>query len=281
MKRNANRIISLWAAVLMVFNIVMPAGAALADGTGASATYENGLPVDFSDGPLSPETILGPAVEYGVVANKYDQTGHTETNFAVKEFQINNSQSIEIIGSGDAPIPFYIGQLSDGTRFWNGQATNVVFDVFINKNQADHGKPHENKHVVYSNDYPPTNVYGREKDVINAYVDTLLNYAASSSNVLANKQATCRPNPADKTIDLTTQGYPKEATIYVDCTHLKNVYFGSIAHTGETASIDTIDGYAFHNCKRMNWFKFPESVSTIGYGAFLYHGTLALVGAPG
>lgn len=55
---------------------------------------------------------------------------------------------------------------------------------------------------------------------------------------------------------------------FEDCTHLKNVYFGSIAHTGETASIDTIDGYAFHNCKRMNWFKFPESVSTIGYGAF-------------
>ena len=223
MKRTFERIISFWAAILMVFNVIVPAGAALADGNGASAIYQNGLPVDFSDGALRPETILGPAVEYGVVANLYDQTGHTETNFAVKQFQLNNSQSIEIMGSGDAPIPFYIGELTSGTRFWNGQATNVVFDVFINKNQADHGKPHENKHVVYSNDYPPTNVYGREQSEINSYVNTLMNYAASSSAALSRKQATCRPDGNSKIIDLTKQGYPKDATIYVDCANLKNI----------------------------------------------------------
>ena len=220
MKRKVQRIISFWAAVMMIFNVVIPTGAFADD---ASAVYQNGLPVDFSDGALRPETILGPGVEYGVIADRYEQTGHTETNFAVKEFKHNESQSIEIVGSGDAAMPFYIGDLVDGTKFWNGQATNVVFDIFINKNQADHGKPHEKKHIMYSNDYPKTNVYPREKSEINSYVESLKNYAKSSSTALYNKQATTRPDGTKKIIDLTTQGYAKDATIYVDCSNLKNV----------------------------------------------------------
>ena len=108
----------------MVFNSVPIS--AFAD---AEITYQGGLPVSIAEGALTPQQILGNAVEFGVVANKYKQTGHTETNFAVKHFELDKSQSIEIMGSGSNPIPFYIGELDGSTKFWNGQATNVVFDV--------------------------------------------------------------------------------------------------------------------------------------------------------
>ena len=134
MKRTAQRIISILASVMMVFNAVPIS--AFAD---AEITYQGGLPVSIAEGALTPQQILGPAVEFGVVANKYKQKGHTETNFAVKHFELDNSQSIEIMGSGSNPIPFYIGKLDGNTYFWNGEATNVTFDVFINKTQCSKG----------------------------------------------------------------------------------------------------------------------------------------------
>lgn len=169
MKRNVQRIISILASILMVFNSVPIS--AFAD---AEITYQGGLPTAIAEGALTPQQILGNAVEFGVVANKYKQSGHTETNFAVKHFEINNSQSIEIMGSGSNPIPFYIGELDNNTYFWNGEATNVTFDVFINKNQSSKGKTNENVHVRYSRENPPTNVYPKEQSEINSYVDTLL-----------------------------------------------------------------------------------------------------------
>ena len=157
MKRNVQRIISILASVMMVFNAVPIS--AFAD---AEITYQGGLPVSIAEGALTPQQILGPAVEFGVVANKYKQKGHTETNFAVKHFELDNSQSIEIMGSGTNPIPFYIGQMDPGTYFWNGEMTNVTFDVFINKNQSSKGPTNSNANVRYSRTNPPTNVYPME-----------------------------------------------------------------------------------------------------------------------
>ena len=118
MKRSLKRIFSFWAAVLMMLNIVIPTGA-VADVSDPSAEFQATLPVGLPDGALTPAAILGAAVEYGVIAEAYEQTGHTETNFAVYRFKHNSS--IEIMGSGDNPIPFKIGNLDVGTTFWDGQ----------------------------------------------------------------------------------------------------------------------------------------------------------------
>ena len=182
MKRKVQRIISILASVLMVFNSIPIS--AFAD---AEITYQNGLPVSIAEGALTPQQILGPAVEFGVVANKYKQQGHTETNFAVKHFELNNSQSIEIMGSGEKPIPFYVGKLDGKTYFWNGEATNVTFDVFINKNQSSKGPTDSNANVRYSRANPPTNVYPRDENEINAYVDTLISYPERMSQLMAQR----------------------------------------------------------------------------------------------
>ncbi|QTE70665.1 Cna B-type domain-containing protein [Clostridiales bacterium FE2011] len=189
-------------------------------------TYQNGLPVSIAEGALTPQQILGSAVEYGVVANKYKQQGHTETNFAVKHFELNNSQSIEIMGSGSNPIPFYIGKLDNNTYFWNGEATNVTFDVYINKNQSSKGPTDSNANVRYSRPQPPTNVYPKEQGEINTYVDTLLNHPVRMSELMAQKTTYTPTFPNNsKTIDLTGPAFSqaKNATIYVDCSNMKNI----------------------------------------------------------
>ena len=67
MKHSIKRIISLWSAVLMRLNIVLPTSA-LSDGN--EAVYQSELPVDLPEGALSPEDILGPGVNFGVIAGK-------------------------------------------------------------------------------------------------------------------------------------------------------------------------------------------------------------------
>ena len=233
MKHSIKRIISLWSAVLMMLNIVLPTGA-LSDGN--EAVYQSELPVDLPEGALSPEDILGPGVNFGVIAGKYKQKGHTETNFAVKEFEMDR-RAIEIFIEDTDSIPFYIGELVNNTVFWNGGDTNIDFDIYINKNQThkgfkqdDHRNPgpdiHDAPYIQYMDLDHATNVYGREKEEINAYVEYLLNYADNSSQILDSKPATCTPtfrDQWDKTIDLTAPGFPTSGTIYVDCANMKNV----------------------------------------------------------
>ena len=133
MKRNFKRFLSIWTAVFMLFNMVP------VDVFAAEAVYENGLMVQLPDGALTPEQVLGDAYEFGVVAHVYEQKGHTETNFAVYEYNQLEDASIEIVGSGSNPIPFYVGKLPNGKILWNGQDTNVDFDVFIKEEQASKG----------------------------------------------------------------------------------------------------------------------------------------------
>ena len=244
MKRKVQRIISILASILMVFNSVPIS--AFAD---AEITYQGGLPTAIAEGALTPQQILGSAVEFGVVANKYKQKGHTETNFAVKHFELDNSQSIEIMGSGSNPIPFYIGELDGNTYFWNGEATNVTFDVFINKDQSSKGPTNSNAKVRYSRENPPTNVYPMEKNKINSYVDTLLNYPVRMSQLMAQKSTYTPTFPNNsKTIDLTGPAFSqaKNATIYVDCTNMKNIMsqdgWEIIKYEGQTIVFNMPDG---------------------------------------
>ena len=67
---------------------------------------------DDLDDALTPQDILGEAVEFGIVANKYIQHGHTETNYAVN--YLYDADNTDLDGSGElGPIPFYVGRISD------------------------------------------------------------------------------------------------------------------------------------------------------------------------
>ena len=224
MKRNVQRIISILASILMVFNSVPIS--AFAD---AEITYQGGLPVAIAGGALTPQQVLGGAVEFGVVADTYKQTGHTETNFAVKHF-VMNDQSIEIIGSGTNPIPFYVGQLDEETVLWNGKETNVVFDIFINKDQSSKGvyknHPYGGRYnVEYSKLDPATNVHAMEKNDVNSKVTSLLSHPVNMSSLLAAKEAHYTPPAGTNVIDLTGPMFDKakNATIYINCENVQDI----------------------------------------------------------
>ena len=81
---------------------------------------------------LQPETVLGGAYEYGIVADELIQSGHTETNFAVNKFSYGgsgNADNIDIDGSGEEPMPFMIGNIVD--QFNLTQGTKVDVDLYV------------------------------------------------------------------------------------------------------------------------------------------------------
>ncbi len=56
-------------------------------------------------------TILGRAVDFGIVADTYHQENHSETNMAVKVFMLKDSTSNDPDLAGGKPISYIIGQI--------------------------------------------------------------------------------------------------------------------------------------------------------------------------
>lgn len=171
---------------------------------------------------LGPEDILGEAVEFGIVANRYDQFGHTETNFAVNHF-FDNNQNIDIDGSGDGPIPFYVGDITDtaesgvtttNPRLWLSSGTTIDADIFMNPDDfAAH------KYEITST--KTTNVYPMAEADINAYVNSLIQAGKATSLALASK-TTMKPVFDGTNFTVDTTGYPDGTTIYVDADGILN-----------------------------------------------------------
>ena len=221
MKRSLKRAFSFWTAVLMMLNIVLPTGA-LADVGNPSAEFQSTLPTAMPAGALTPAGILGPGVEYGVIADTYTQKNHTETNFAVYTYNQVDGNSIEIIGSGANPIPFKIANIAN--QFTNGEQTKVDFDVYVNRTQT--GKIHHNDAKTHKK----TNIIEMGAEEIKKEVNELLAYGVNSSNLMkqyVGNNATVKPTSAHingKTLDLTSDSLiPKQGTIYIDATNLGNI----------------------------------------------------------
>ena len=84
MKRYFKRSVSLWAAFMMLFNVILPTGsfAELGENTGLGGTEVIAPPSK----DYTVTSILGNGVYYGIVANVLDQQNHLQTNFAVNTY---------------------------------------------------------------------------------------------------------------------------------------------------------------------------------------------------
>ena len=82
MKQTTKRLLSIWVALVMLFSAIP--SSVMADDPSATTQYD-GILAQVT-GAITPLQILGDAVNYGIVANRLKQKGHTETNFAVKKF---------------------------------------------------------------------------------------------------------------------------------------------------------------------------------------------------
>ena len=172
---------------------------------------------------IYPDYILGEAVEFGIVADTYRQEGHTETNFAVKEFIGLAGCNIDIDGSGEGAIPIFIGEITN--QLWLSEKTKCPIDLFITSGDDDSmsDKDLQDKKVrLTNNEMNPVTIVHMTKDAINAYVQSLIDFGQRRSAQMA-LETTVKPehiNDNIRVLDFTD--YPDNTTIYVDCTDIKD-----------------------------------------------------------
>ena len=157
---------------------------------------------------ISPESILGEAAEYGIVADTYIQHGHTETNFAVNH--LNDNSNIDIDGSGDSAMPFYAGDI-EGT-LWISHGTLIPVDVFVTPEDIAAGKLNM---TVKDYEIIPT-----AQATINSYVNGLISAGNAKSSQMASK-VTIRPQKLSDLKEVDLRDFPDGVTVYIDCSDIK------------------------------------------------------------
>ncbi|MBQ6504941.1 MAG: sortase [Flexilinea sp.] len=213
---------------------------------------------------ITPEDVLGEAAEFGIVANRYDQFGHSETNFAANYFFDNSN--IDIDGSGDTAIPFYIGKVDtkaeDGTvnndsKFLLSQQTTVPADIFATQDDINASSP---KRIEITSS-KPTKLYPMAQTSINTYVNSLIEAGKNKSAEFAS-QTNLKPVFSGTQYTVDTTGFPDGTTIYVNAdgiltsigasgwriSKLPNQYIVfNISSTSNTTVTDTINGQSKEN----------------------------------
>ena len=153
---------------------------------------------------LTPTKILGNSAEFGVIAGRYVQEGHTETNFAVKSF--SHDSNIDIDGNGENAIPFVVGRIDDGQKLNLTERMHVEADVYVGVSPEQ---------VVTDHSPYKVNVIPSTEDNINTQVQGLINEGRAMSAALANK-TTITPQTSGTQYLLDTTGFPDNSTIYVN-----------------------------------------------------------------
>lgn len=158
-------------------------------------------------------TILGDAVNYGVVADTFVHQNHTQTNFAVNEYVREGEQILEADLMGEGNIPFIIGEMSNKIRF--GQHTfnnaNVTMDIVTNEKY----KGDDSLFIRDNKDRVAVNATYESEASIRNKVSVLQQHAAEWSEKLAAKEPTVTLSKTMRgnTIDVTR--YDADAVIYV------------------------------------------------------------------
>ncbi len=168
----------------------------------------------YSTDKINYETVLGDAIEYGLVADKYETTVHTETNFAVKTYN-NHDQIVEVdLSNSDADIPFVIGSIEGSLRF-GIKTDSENIDVEL--------QPGQESRVHTDNQNEVINFITKSQDELNAKVDQIRSDAMSNSAMLAALPTTAIVSKDssdigvfvnDKTIDTTR--LPDNVTIVIN-----------------------------------------------------------------
>ena len=177
------------------------------------------------DDALTPDDILGDAVEFGIVADTYKQTGHSETNYAVKK--LSHNANTDVCGSGTGAMPFYVSNVIENTL--DIEKTSCPIDLFIPEDQDSKlAQPHIND-LKNSTFTEPEAIAGEKKlteynlthEEIEKYVQDMIDAGKKESEDLS-KESTVKPvlGQNEKTVD-TTQ-FPDGKTIYVDCSDCKD-----------------------------------------------------------
>lgn len=182
------------------------------DGNSNAITYNE---AKDSSKDVNYESILGDAMEYGIVADKYVQNGHSENNFATKYCYINNSNiSPDLLGEGD--IPYLIKEFDskqNSLLIDSIPDANASVDVYLS-NQYE-----EKASSLITSTAKNLNFIFKTSDEIDSQITSMQDYVADQSKALAAKEATIQlPQKLldQNQLKLDTTTYADDAVIYVD-----------------------------------------------------------------
>lgn len=160
--------------------------------------------------PVNYSTVLGGAAEYGIVADKYVQANHIQTNFAVNTYTNGSGGSEQVVQpdlSGEHTVPFIAGTIIGKLRFAN-HASAGEYDVLTSE---------ESKDKITNDGTTKVVITSKSQDEVQGKVNTLISGFSAKSNQLADEKATVQIDDAaitnNYTLDLT--GYDDNANIYV------------------------------------------------------------------
>ncbi len=166
------------------------------------------------DPALTPEEVLGDAYEFGIVADTYKQTDHTETNFAVKHYIHGTNFDIEGTNGPYSDVPFYAGELRNG--FIVGNNTNADLYLYAPQSELDKGITQQNTSQTNNTVFPvPTSL-----KEINEYVDGMIDSVRQTCETMIQKSTIKPETVADGAVIIDTRSFPDDITIYVDCSDI-------------------------------------------------------------
>ena len=190
---------------------------------GSSTVYADGNLLDYDSASLiNYSTILGRAIDYGILSDTVDQKGHMETTYATNKFinpQAANNCDVDLAGS--KPAQFIIASVENGSKARFGQTYAMGEMDFVIDTTYDMSA-HEDDYFVYD-DTCKANVLYRTYDysVLKQNVDSMIGKIVKQSDILAAKSAFDGDSIATKrgdsgaTIDLSDPQF-KDATIYIN-----------------------------------------------------------------
>ena len=154
-------------------------------------------------------TVLGDAVNYGVVSSSLRQSGHSETNMAVKTYDAGGSNlDPDLSGDGDTQVPgtFLIGKIT-GSNLRLGTATPAT-PVVITGADSISKITDESANVSVK-------VEMAEAD-INSEIDKMIDAMQDVSAEMLTHEATIYPVLSDGKLNIDTTGFDDGTTIYID-----------------------------------------------------------------
>ena len=129
-------------------------------------------------------TILGDAVNFGVVADKYVQGNHAQTNYAVVTFERKGDVVCEPDLINGATIPFYATHVTNGARFGNSTYKDVDTDsvtyLYNTSNQTDITKITSDNQKIHLNIE-----HAKTSDEVSGIVNNMISHVSNVSTELA------------------------------------------------------------------------------------------------
>ncbi|MBR5425669.1 MAG: Cna B-type domain-containing protein, partial [Clostridiales bacterium] len=190
----------------------------------SSATvYADDHLLDFdASSQVNFSTILGRAIDYGIVSDVVDQKGHMETTYATNKFvNPGAANNCDVDLAGNATAQFIIASVENGSkaRFgntYNGQEMPFVIDTTYDM------AANEDANFVYDTACKASVLYRTyDYDVLKSNVDSMISKGKKQSDILAAKPAfdgntiATKRGDSGATVDLSDPSY-QNATVYIN-----------------------------------------------------------------